>query len=102
MDHQAWGGTAGVAALAGFAALVLPQDAWAQSLTLNLGGALGYLCEEGDFAHLTTKVSLDYAFTETATFSPFVAYALSLEDGSAIYNDTHNELVGGAMLSVSF
>jgi len=71
-------------------------------LTLNLGGALGYLCEEGDFAHLTTKVSLDYAFTETATFSPFVAYALSLEDGSAIYNDTHNELVGGAMLSVSF
>jgi uncharacterized protein (TIGR02001 family) len=71
-------------------------------VTLNVGGGLGYLCEEGDFAHLTTKVALDYAFTETATVSPFLAYALSLEDGSAIYTGTQNEFVGGAMLSVSF
>lgn len=44
-------------------------------LTLNTGATAGYLFEEGDFAHLTAKISLDWAFTETATLSPYVAHS---------------------------
>jgi hypothetical protein len=67
-------------------------------LTLNTGATLGYLWEEGDFCHLTAKVSLDWAFTETATLSPFVAHSWSLEDAYT----PDNEFVAGTMLSVSF
>lgn len=70
-------------------------------LTLNTGAALAYLWEQGDFAHLTAKVSLDWAFTETATLSPFIAHSWSLsEDG--LYSGSENEFYGGTMLSVSF
>jgi len=69
-------------------------------LTLNTGVAIAYLWEEGDFAHITAKVALDWAFTETATLSPFVAASFELEDG---YNGGgDDELVAGSMLSVSF
>jgi hypothetical protein len=73
-------------------------------LTLNTGATLGYLCEEGDLAHLTAKVSLDWAFTETATLSPFVAHSWGLgETASTLGNGgIENEFVGGTMLSVSF
>ncbi|MBC7980617.1 MAG: hypothetical protein H7Y36_08665 [Armatimonadetes bacterium] len=67
-------------------------------LTLNTGAILAYLVEEGDLAHLTAKVSLDWAFTETAKLSPFVAHSWSLEDE---YTED-NELVAGSLLSVSF
>ena len=69
-------------------------------LTLSTGATLGYFVEEGDFAHLTTKVSLDWAFTETATLSPFVAHSWGL--GETDNYTSENELVGGTMLSVSF
>lgn len=68
-------------------------------LTLSTGLTVAYLWEESEFAHLTAKVSLDWAFTETATLSPFVAAALSLDDN---YNGGDDELVAGTMLSVSF
>ncbi len=73
-------------------------------LTLNTGAALGYLAEQGQLAHLTAKVSLDYAYSETATISPFVAHSWSLnnDDDNASYENTGNELVAGTMLSVSF
>lgn len=79
-------------------------------VTLNTGATLGYLMEEGDFSHLAAKVSLDYAFTETATVSPFIAYSWSLcEAGNAGAGGAgggwfgqENEFVGGTMLSVSF
>jgi hypothetical protein len=74
-------------------------------VTLNTGATLGYLAEEGDFAHLTAKVSVDYAFTETATVSPFIAYSWSLcETGKlgGVWQGQENEFVGGTMLSVSF
>ena len=77
-----------------------------ECLTLNVGGTLGYLWEDSDFAHFTAKVSLDWAFTETATLSPFVAASWELENG---YNKAidgtsggDDELIGGTMLSVSF
>lgn len=73
-------------------------------LTLNTGAALGYLAEQGQLAHLTAKVSLDYAYSETATISPFVAASWSLnnDDDNASYENTGNEFVAGTMLSVSF
>ena len=69
-------------------------------LTLNTGAALGYFVEEGDLAHLTTKVSLDWAFTETATLSPFVSNSWGLAE-TRNYT-SRNEFVAGSLLSVSF
>jgi hypothetical protein len=72
-------------------------------LTLNTGATLAYLVEEGQLAHLTAKVALDYAYSETATISPFVAASWSLNNNdNSAYADTANEFVAGTMLSVSF
>ncbi len=75
-------------------------------LTLNVDNALGYYVEHSDFAHLTTKVSLDYAFRENATLSPFIAGSLSLSDDSGatptLNAGAKNQFVGGVMLSVGF
>ncbi len=67
-------------------------------LTLNTGVALAYLWEQSDFAHVTAKVSLDWAFTETATLSPYIAAAWGLDDGYT----SDDEFFAGSMLSVSF
>jgi hypothetical protein len=72
-------------------------------VTLNTGAVLGYLCEQGQVGHLTAKVALDWAFTETATLSPFVAHSWSMSDDvDTIYGGNDNEFVAGTMLSVSF
>jgi hypothetical protein len=72
-------------------------------LTLNTGAVLGALAEQGQLAHLTAKVSLDYAYSETATISPFIAHSWSLvDDDDTTHTSTGNELVAGTMLSVSF
>jgi len=83
-----------------------------QCLTLNVGGTLGYLEEEGHLSHLTAKVSLDYAFAEHAKFSPFIAHSWDLsgghvDDNGSLINTsaapgTDNELFGGAVISASF
>lgn len=70
-------------------------------VTLNTGAALGYLWEQGEFVHLTAKVAVDYAFTETATLSPFIAYSWALAD-EGVNVGQENEFVGGTMLTVSF
>ncbi len=72
-------------------------------LTLKTGAALGYLVEEGQLSHLSAKVALDYAYSETATISPFVAASWSLNNNdSSTHTDTGNEFIGGTMLSVTF
>lgn len=81
-------------------------------LTLNTGTVLGYLFEEGDATHLQAKVSLDWAFTETATLSPYIAHSWALSEGgrlagaggstTANYIGSQNELFGGLSLAVSF
>jgi hypothetical protein len=72
-------------------------------LTLNTGVAVGYLAEQGQVGHLTAKVALDYAFTETATLTPFIANSWSLsDDNDTAYEESGNEFVAGTMLSVSF
>jgi hypothetical protein len=72
-------------------------------LTLNTSAALGYLWEATEFSHVSAKVALDYAFTETATVTPFVAasWGLTNEAGSTHAN-AEEEFVAGTMLSVSF
>lgn len=69
-------------------------------LTLNVSAALAYFVEEGDLAHLTNRISLDYAYSETATISPFIAHSFGL--GETANYTSENELVAGSMLSVSF
>lgn len=88
----------------GYSELALSKSIELNScLSLGISSALGYLVEEGHLAHLTTKVSLDYAFAEHATFSPFVAGSLDLSGGHGIaYGDAKNELVGGAVIAVDF
>ena len=72
-------------------------------LTLNTGVTLAYLAEESEFAHVTAKVSLDWAFTETATVSPFVAHSWGLNnEGGNTHSNAAEEFVTGALLSVSF
>lgn len=82
-------------------------------VVLNAGGTLGYLFEEGDMSHAQLKVSVDWAFTETATLSPYIAHSWALSEGgrlaggpsgdsTALYGGSDNEFFGGAMLSVSF
>jgi hypothetical protein len=78
-----------------------------QCLTLNTGLIYGYLVEQGQSAHLTAKVALDYAFRENATISPFVAYSNDLNgDNDTLYGagglDAKTYVVGGAMLNVKF
>ncbi len=74
-----------------------------QCLTLNVGSNVGYLIEQGQATALTTKVSLDWGFAETATVSPFVAYSIALSDDiDTAYNNSENEFVAGSMLKVGF
>ncbi len=73
-------------------------------LALNTGAALGYLVEESEFAQVTAKVSLDWAFTETATLSPYVAasWGLTNDPSSNFYAGVGEELWTGVSLAVSF
>ena len=72
-------------------------------LTLNLGGNVGYLVEQGQASALTLKASLDYGFAEHAKLSPFVTQSIALSDDvNTAYNGSENETVAGAMVSVSF
>jgi uncharacterized protein (TIGR02001 family) len=74
-----------------------------QCLTLNVGTNVGYLVEGGDFTAWTTKASLDWGFTETATLSPFAALSVGLgESTGSAWSSTENEFAAGAMLSVGF
>ena len=72
-------------------------------LTLSTSAALGYLFEQSEFSHLTAKVALDYAYSETATISPFVAasWGLTNEVGTT-HTASDEEFIAGTMLSVSF
>jgi uncharacterized protein (TIGR02001 family) len=72
-------------------------------LTLSIKSALGYLWEQGDFGHFTNRIALDYAYSETATISPFIQNTIALsDDNSTAYDGSVNEFVAGTMLSVSF
>jgi hypothetical protein len=69
-----------------------------QCLTVNVDTNFGYFCEGHEFGSWTTKVGLDWGFTETATLTPFVALAVDLGDKAGL----EDEFVAGTMLAVSF
>ena len=72
-------------------------------LTLNLSSNVGYLVEQGKATAITTKAALDWGFAEHAKISPFAALSIALSDDiDTAYYQSKNELVGGAMLTVSF
>jgi hypothetical protein len=72
-------------------------------VTLNTGLTIGYLFEETEFSHLGAKVSVDWAFTETATLSPFVAASWGLNNAAGnTHSNAEEEFVAGSILSVSF
>jgi hypothetical protein len=70
-------------------------------LSLGLGLAVGYAVEEGDLANTALTATLDWAFAENATLSPYVAYVIDGESG--LYETTNEqEFIGGVNLTVSF
>ena len=72
-------------------------------LSLNCGTALGYLVEQGQLTALTSKVSLDWGFTHTATLSPYVKWSIALsDDPDTPYYGSKNQFVGGMLLRVTF
>jgi hypothetical protein len=74
-----------------------------QCLKVNVLSSVGLLTDGIELAHWTNKVSLDWAFTEHAKLSPFVALSIALgDDNSTPWVTTDNEFVAGSMLSVSF
>jgi len=70
-------------------------------LTLQSALNFGYQTEKGKLGHITAQLGLDYALTETATVTPFVAHSWSTSD-NGIYEGTSNEFVAGARVAVSF
>jgi len=73
------------------------------SLVLNCAATLGYLVEQGQLTAVTSKLSLDWGFTKTATFSPFVKWSIALsDDPNTAYYQSKNQFVGGVILSVAF
>ena len=72
-------------------------------VVLNCGASLGYLAEQGQLTALTSKLTLDWGVTHTATLSPFVKWSIALDDDhDSAYYRSKNQLVGGLMLSVAF
>ncbi len=69
--------------------------------SIDLSAALGYLVEEGELSHVTVKASKDFAFG-AATLTPYVAYAVELDDLETQAPNQKNELFAGAALSVKF
>ncbi|MDX1679716.1 MAG: hypothetical protein R3242_03200 [Akkermansiaceae bacterium] len=70
-------------------------------LSLGLATALGYAWEEGEVANWMTTATLDWAFAEGATLSPYLLYVV---DGESSFYETSSEqeLVGGVNLIVNF
>lgn len=74
-----------------------------QCLNLNVGTNVGYLMDDKEWTSWTTKVSLDWGFSENAKVSPFVALSVALgETADTAWAETSNEFTAGSMLSVSF
>ncbi len=69
-------------------------------LNLNLSTAVGYGVETSVFEAWTTKASVDWAFTETAKLSPYIAASIDLDSDEGFAMD--DELFAGTILSVSF
>ena len=80
------------------------SDLFLEGLTLS--NDLGYLVEKGQLNHNTTTLGYDFALTDTATITPYIAYTWELDDlegdGTRGSGMEQNRLHGGVALTVSF
>ena len=82
------------------------SDLFLEGLTLS--NNLGYLVEKGQLNHNTTTLGYDYALSENATITPYLAYTWELdaleEHGPLGADDRseQNRFHGGVALTVSF
>ncbi|MEI6606356.1 MAG: hypothetical protein WCP35_13685 [Verrucomicrobiota bacterium] len=111
LSHQFWGVDTSLTyfwgveqASDGYSELALGKGfELCRSLILNGEVALGYLAERGQLTALTSKLSLDWSVTSTATVSPFVKWSIALsDDNDSAYRGSKNQLVGGIILAVAF
>ena len=77
--------------------------------TANIGITYGYMLDEGDATlganndgdvYASASISLDYAFSDSITFSPYVSYVEG--EDKRIDNAADGVLFGGASVSLSF
>lgn len=73
-----------------------------ECVSLGVATALGYAWEESDVANWMTTVSLDWAFTDTATLSPYILFVVDGENSTLYETTNEQEFVGGVNLTVSF
>lgn len=72
---------------------------------LGLGVDFGFITEGWEANHVTTSLGYDYAITETATLTPYLAYTWELDNADNTFSltgDEKNRFHGGVALSVSF
>ncbi|MFT5883280.1 MAG: hypothetical protein ACI9FG_001793 [Crocinitomicaceae bacterium] len=89
----------------GYSQLSLAKsDLFLEGLTLS--NDLGYLVEKGQLNHNTTTLGYDYALSENATITPYIAYTWELdaieEHGPTLNGVEQNRFHGGVALTVSF
>lgn len=76
--------------------------------SLDLGGQLGYLAENGGLSHAVTKAALNYKLSETATLSGYVAHVWELDElEDAVYAQDNgrpeeDRVIGGVGITVGF
>ncbi|MFK7850448.1 MAG: hypothetical protein AB8D78_05660 [Akkermansiaceae bacterium] len=71
-------------------------------LTWNNGLTVGFTWEQTDITHVQFKTGLDWAASETATISPFLAYSWGVGSEGNVWGNVQDEFFAGSMLSVSF
>ena len=71
-------------------------------LSLGLDTRIGYAWEEGEFANWVTSATLDWAFADNATLSPYVLVVFDGQAHDLYETNNEQEFIAGASLSVSF
>ena len=71
-------------------------------LSLGLETKLGYAVEQGEFANLVTSATLDWAFNDNATLSPYIALAIEGSENEVYESANEYNFVAGVSLEVTF
>jgi uncharacterized protein (TIGR02001 family) len=71
-------------------------------LSLGVSTALGYAVEQGEICNWMTTATLDWAFAENATLSPYVMLVFDGQEAELYETQNEQEFVGGVNLTVNF
>jgi len=71
-------------------------------LSLGVTSALGYAVEQGEICNWMTTATLDWAFTDNATLSPYVMLVFDGQEAERYETQNEQEFVGGVNLTVNF